>query len=103
MHISHLKISINEYKRLVDEDIKKAGADTVYGSFLLHLSQLTAMTQYYFEDNAEGKHPFLDEKGYDNLIKFYSELARECNEFLAEDREKSRLEKKRINIVKRLS
>lgn len=103
MHISNLKISINEYKRLVDEDIKKAGADTVYGSFLAHLSQLTAMTQYYFEDNAEGRHPAIDEKGYDNLIKCYSELAKDCNQFLAEDREKSKLEKKRINIVKRLA
>lgn len=102
MPISEIKISMKEYKRLVEEDAKKAGKGTIYGNLLSHLSQLTDMTQHYFTYNSEGKQPVLKEKDYDKLIKCYTELAKDCREFLAKDRVKNKLEDKRVNMIKRL-
>lgn len=103
MPISNLKISMNEYMRLVEEDRKKAESGSVYGKLLDNLSNLTEMMQTYFSLDQSGKAPILSPGDYDKLIKGYSEMAKSCNDFLAEEHVKNRLEGRRINMIKRLT
>ena len=102
MPLTGLKISLNEYKRLIEKDINRAKKDSIYGGLLDNLSKLTDMTQKYYTYNADGKHPTLYAKDYKDLIKVYSALAKSCNDFLDDDRKKDRLEEKRVNIIKNL-
>ena len=102
MPLTGLKISLNEYKRLIEKDINRAKKDSIYGGLLDNLSKLTDMTQKYYTYNADGKYPTLYAKDYKDLIKVYSALAKSCNDFLDNDRKKDRLEEKRVNIIKNL-
>ena len=100
---TNVKMSMNEYKRLIAEDAQKAEKDSVYGKLLENLKKLTDMTQKYFENGDDGKQPKLTAKDYKELTDSYTALHNSCNEFLADDKNKTRMEKKRIGIIKRLN
>ena len=100
---TNIKMSMNEYKRLIAEDAQKAIKDSIYGKLLENLKDLTDMTQQYFENSAGGKQPILTPEDYKKLIDSYTALYKSCSEFLADDKNKTRMEKKRINIIKHLN
>ena len=102
MPITNFQISMNEYMRLVAEDAKKAEEGTIYGTLLKDLSVFTEKMMTYFP--ADGEKPkILRDKDYDDLIKDYTALAKDCENFLSADHVKNRLENKRVNIIKKLS
>ena len=102
MPITNFQISMNEYMRLVEEDAKKAEEGTIYGTLLKNLSAFTEKMMAYFP--ADGEKPkILRDKDYDDLIKDYTALAKNCENFLSADHVKNRLENKRVNIIKKLS
>ncbi|MBQ2425109.1 MAG: hypothetical protein II263_01230, partial [Lachnospiraceae bacterium] len=102
MPITKFQISMNEYMRLVAEDAKKAEEGTIYGTLLKDLSAFTEKMMTYFP--ADGENPkILTDKDYDDLIKDYTALAKDCENFLSADHDKNRLENKRVNIIKNLS
>ena len=102
MPITKFQISMNEYMRLVAEDAKKAEEGTIYGTLLKDLSAFTEKMMTYYP--ADGENPkILTDKDYDDLIKDYTALAKDCENFLSADHDKNRLENKRVNIIKNLS
>ena len=102
MPITNFQISMNEYLRLVAEDAKKAEEGTIYGTLLKDLSAFTEKMMTYYP--ADGENPkILTDKDYDDLIKDYTALAKDCENFLSADHDKNRLENKRVNIIKNLS
>ena len=103
MPVTNVKISMNEYMRLVAEDTKKAEGNPIYSKLLKDLSELAGMMQYYFKTDDAGNAPILHEEDYKKLIETYSKLAEDCNMFLKEDRNKNRLENKRIDMITKLS
>lgn len=102
MPINNLKISMTEYKRLIEEDSNNAQNSPVYRELLDNLSELAEMMQEYFEYDRDGNAKLLSGNDYNKLIKGYSKLAKSCNNFLAEGHDKNRLEKKRVNMIKQL-
>ena len=103
MALTNFKISMSEYKRLVEKDAKMAGNGTVYGIFLSNLFNLTNLTERYFKHDERGNLPILKKEDYKSLIDSYIKLGESCNKFLAEDHSKNKLENKRVHMIKQLS
>ena len=98
-----VKLSLNEYKRLIAEDAQKAKKDSVYGKLLKNLKNLTDLIQEYFESGNDGKQPILTKEDYKKLTDSYTALYNSCNEFLSDEKNKTRMEKTRINIIKHIN
>ena len=103
MALTNFKISMSEYKRLVEKDAKMAGDGTVYGIFLSNLFNLTNLTEKYFTRDENGNLPILKAEDYKSLIDSYIKLGESCNKFLGEDHPKNKLENKRVHMIKQLS
>ena len=103
MALTNFKISMSEYKRLVEKDAKMAGDGTVYGIFLSNLFNLTNLTEKYFTRDENGNLPILKAEDYKSLIDTYIKLGESCNKFLGEDHPKNKLENKRVHMIKQLS
>ena len=71
MALTNFKISMSEYKRLVEKDAKMAGDGTVYGIFLSNLFNLTNLTEKYFTRDENGNLPILKAEDYKSLIDSY--------------------------------